>query len=142
MNWQNIFYSLVVPEGIGRGKLKARIKRRFQCDTWETKAGNVIPVIFMRESHMLNAYNHLFRVAQEAYRKSDPDAVVGYFKSMQILIKEFKRRNIPYNSIYEKQMAVWEYELNSRWKGRSYYDDYYPDDFDEFESMEDYLDFD
>lgn len=56
---QKQFYDHIVPEEHKRVVHEAREKRFGRC--WFTKAGQIIPVRFMKDDHLINAYNMLYK---------------------------------------------------------------------------------
>lgn len=136
---QNIYYSTVIENYDSRKIAQQRASQLFDCDCWITREKHVIPIVFMRDDHMIKAWN-IFKNSGYAlitqyqllieesrqddleynpmdYWKSDKFDVV--FSRLSALEDEFKRRKINGYSIPDKF-----YEFDKLLNPYDYTDDY------------------
>lgn len=91
MIWKDLFYNIQVPSARGK-RFREIIKRRFKCDTWGTNDGRIIPVIFMRDSHLDNAWRSMYYHAIEAYKTDNSKEFDRRYAAANVLHREFIRR--------------------------------------------------
>lgn len=98
MNWQRVFYSLDT-RAYSEDRVKVyqtKLYKQFG-QLWGTKDGRVIPIRFMRDSHLLNALQAKVRQLESLIQVNDETTFesleMGYWR----LLEECRRRgkNIP-----------------------------------------------
>lgn len=72
MNYQELFYRLDTrPYSKERlTRYRKALKQHFDCPSWTTKDGRIIPMDLMRDSHLENAFWYQIRAVRELYGKS------------------------------------------------------------------------
>lgn len=127
MNWQQIFYDLIVPtERIVR--FRSIAEKRFKCKTWVTQNNSVIPVTLLRDSHLSNIWRFVYLAAIDAYKIDNWKLFDRRYAQATLISAELKRRGEDYHGMQFN-------ELEEIFMDQDYddYDDGYP--LDHYEAM-------
>lgn len=132
MNWQDIFYSIEVPQE-RKTELRNRIKNRFKCETWTTQDNRIIPVNLLRKNHIANIWRVLYRSCIEAYKSDNNPLFERRYASVTMINAELKRRGETFQGMQFNELEEIFVDQN--------YDDY-DDGFgtlDHYEAMHNWI---
>lgn len=93
MNWQRVFYALNT-SNYDKNRLKAykqKVYNRFGR-LWSTKDGRIIPIQFMRDSHLLNALQAKVRQLLTFFQENDETSFELEENGYWYLLEECRKR--------------------------------------------------
>lgn len=112
MDTQDKFYNLEIPKD-KRWEVRSQLEATYG-DVWGTKDGRLIPMVMMRQSHLVNAYNYHYKRAMNcAYSNEtltkgqkglDGHLLGAYLDQLDRLSTEISRRNFPFDSNRHKPL--------------------------------------